>query len=272
MRPFVKCVGGKYRYRERIIQHLPTNKEVYVEPFLGSGAIWLSVAKHYQHSVLSDSNADLICLWKTVQTHGERFINWIEPWFRRGNKRHIYEHRRAQFNKTEPGTRTRAALFLYLNRHGFNGLCRYNKAGGYNVPFGQYKQVKFPREELLAAHFALRRATLTHCTFDEMVNACCSRDVVYCDPPYLPATNSNDIFTAYTPGGFDLTQHKLLARSARAWSSKGATVLVSNHDTKFTRKLYRWATTMHSYAAPRSVSCKKSSRKPQQELLAIYRP
>ena len=136
MRPFLKWAGGKYRLIERIKEKLPPGKRL-LEPFAGSCA--LSLNTDYDSYWLNDINADLINLYKTLQKDGPSFIAFCRAFFKDTNNtpEKFYELRQ-QFN-TEKDIYSKAALFLYLNRHGYNGLCRYNSSGEFNVPFGQYK-------------------------------------------------------------------------------------------------------------------------------------
>lgn len=95
----------------------------------------------------------------------------------------------------------RAVLFLYLNRHGYNGLCRYNLRGEFNVPFGRYKKPYFPEAELY--HFAEKAQHAEfHCeSYEECMKRADNRSVVYCDPPYAPLSSTAN-FTAYHTNSF----------------------------------------------------------------------
>src|SRR5262245_12981532 len=126
-RPFLKWPGGKFKLLGRILQYVKAPLLDWYEPFLGSGAVFLNVeAERY---VLADANPHLIDVYQTLQREGVEFVSYVKQYFQpRWNKAVKYYQLREMFNHTECA-RQRAALFIYLNRHGFNGLCRYNKQG-----------------------------------------------------------------------------------------------------------------------------------------------
>jgi len=135
MRPFLKWAGNKYQILHRIQQHLPAGKRL-VEPFVGSGALFLN--SDYERYLLADSNLDLINLYNLLKKEGPNFIEYCQGLFvDKHNNPDIYYQYRLEFNTTND-VRRKSALFIYLNRHGYNGLCRYNSKGGFNVPFGLY--------------------------------------------------------------------------------------------------------------------------------------
>ena len=130
VRPFLKWAGNKYRIVERVKACLPTGKRL-IEPFVGSGAVFLNTG--YPRYLLADSNKDLIDLYQHLKKDGPTFIEECRRLFRRANNTaEAYYRLRAEFNACTD-TRRRAVLFVYLNRHGYNGLCRYNASG--RTPF-----------------------------------------------------------------------------------------------------------------------------------------
>ena len=151
-RPFLKWAGSKYRIIDHIQGMLPEGERL-VEPFAGSGAVFLNT--DYNRYLLADNNADLISLYQILSSQGEVFIELCSRLFRdTTNKEAYYYRRRDEFNKTRNAER-KAALFIYLNRHGYNGLCRYNSKGGFNVPFGRYKKPYFPADEMVGRKCSL---------------------------------------------------------------------------------------------------------------------
>ncbi len=134
---------GKYSLVEEIAERLPAGR-VLLEPFVGAGSVFLNT--DYDAYVLNDINPDLICLYNHLKLTPDSFIAEARKLFvAEHNHKAAYYRLRTQFNQTET-TFERALLFLFLNRHGFNGLCRYNKKGGFNVPFGSYKKPYFPEK------------------------------------------------------------------------------------------------------------------------------
>lgn len=268
MRPFLKWLGNKHSCLKHILPHLP-NAPRLIEPFTGSGAIFL--ASEYDNYLLGEKNKDLVNLYTLLRKDNDKFIKKAKKMFSgEFNDEDTYYKLREEFNATRSKQR-RAILFLYLNRHGYNGLCRYNSSGGFNVPFGRYSQPYFPEKELLFFAEKAKHATFEHADFEHTMQQVSSSDVIYCDPPYVPLSPSAS-FTAYTQGAFSKEQQEQLVIEAEHAANKGATVLISNHDTDETREYYKNATTIHSFSVKRVVSSNTKQRHPVQELLAIYNP
>jgi DNA adenine methylase len=265
-RPFLKWAGSKYRVLEHIRGMLPQGRRL-IEPFAGSGAVFMNT--EYDRYLLADSNIDLINLYRILQQQGATFIEECARLFQdRTNREDYYYRRRVEFNRCRDPQR-KAALFVYLNRHGYNGLCRYNATGLFNVPFGRYKRPYFPAEELLAFHRRSARAEFVHLDFAAVMQTARSGDVVYCDPPYVPLSDSAN-FTSYSAGGFDLPQQKLLAELAEQTRQRGIPVLISNHNTRFTRDAYRRANNIKRFNVRRFISCQGNKRGHAGELLALF--
>ncbi|MGD8926296.1 MAG: Dam family site-specific DNA-(adenine-N6)-methyltransferase [Thioalkalispiraceae bacterium] len=266
VRPFLKWAGSKYRIIKHIQEMLPEGERL-VEPFAGSGAVFLNT--DYSHYLLADNNADLIALYTILGNQGESFIERCARLFRDAtNKEDYYYRRRNEFNKTSDAIR-KAALFIYLNRHGYNGLCRYNSKGGFNVPFGRYKKPYFPADEMFAFHEKSKHARFVHLDFAAVFADLKAGDVVYCDPPYVPLSKSSN-FTTYSAGGFDLEQQHVLAQLAKQTRQKNIPVLISNHNTQFTRKAYKSADNIKRLQVRRFISCNSQQRQNASELLALF--
>ena len=155
-RAFLKWAGGKYALVDSITARLPQGR-VLVEPFVGAGSVFLNT--DYEAYLLADINPDLIDFYNLLKSAPEAVIQQARALFSPvNNQRDAYFELRAAFNQCHEA-QERAALFLYLNRHGYNGLCRYNKKGGFNVPFGKYKAPYFPEAELWAFAEKAQRAT-----------------------------------------------------------------------------------------------------------------
>lgn len=266
MKPFLKWAGGKYRLLSFLKAHLPKSSR-YFEPFLGSGAVFLNM--DYAHNVLADNNPDLINLYRCLQQQGEVFIKDCQAFFVPAeNQAARFYHWRDEFNTTQDHY-LKAILFLYLNRHGFNGLCRYNRQGAYNVPFGSNKQPYFPAKEMNFFAEKLQTAELHCADYLTMLNKAKADDVIYCDPPYVPLSKTA-YFTRYRGIQFDFVQQQALANAAQHAAQRGATIIISNHDLPSTRDLYQQAEII-SVNVQRLISASGSKRVKVAELLAIYR-
>lgn len=264
-RAFLKWAGGKYGLVESINQRLPEGREL-VEPFMGAGSVFLN--SNFESYLLADINADLIHLYQILKTRPDRFIREAAGFFTPANndKAAYYAHRVA-FNQERDRFR-RALLFLYLNRHGYNGLCRYNKSGGFNVPFGAYKKPYFPERELWFFAEKAQKATFVCQGYDQVFAQARPDQVFYCDPPYAPLSTTAS-FTTYAANGFTLDDQAILARLARETAATGVPVLVSNHDIPLTRELYRGAD-LEVVSVKRTISRNAHNRKKVDELLALF--
>ncbi len=266
VRPFLKWPGGKYRLLERIQRLLPQGKQL-IEPFVGGGAVFLNTS--FEHYILNDANPDLISLYQVLQKEGRHFIEICRSFFikRYNTEKQYYKHR-AKFNAC-PDPVLRSALFLYLNRHGYNGLCRYNAGKGeFNVPFGSYIKPYFPEKEMLHFHEIAKRAVFVCKDFSEIFKKAKKGNVIYCDPPYVPLTETAN-FTRYQSRGFSLEEQQTLASLAKKCAQKGIPVLLSNHSNDFTRDIYAEAM-VEEFDVRRLISCKPACRQPVLELLALY--
>ncbi len=261
-RSFLKWAGGKYNLVESINQLLPNGLRL-VEPFVGAGSVFLN--SDFDNYLLNDINADLINLFNIVKKTPQQFIhdarNYFQPTF---NDEDTYYRLRNDFNQSED-IYLRSLIFLYMNRHGFNGLCRYNKKGVFNVPFGRYKQPYFPEQEILFFSEKAKKATFTCNSYQDLFKNLYEEDVVYCDPPYVPLSKSA-YFTAYATCGFDEDDQKKLAELAK---QSNVAVLISNHDTPLTKKLYQDATCDYISVA-RVISSKSTDRTAVAEVFALF--
>lgn len=266
-KPFLKWAGGKSKLAPFIQAHLPNQpRKRLIEPFAGSAA--LSLALDFDAYLLNDTNADLIGLFQSLKQEKQAFIDYAKSFFIPDNNQEsrFYELRE-QFNQSNE-TAERSALFVYLNRHAFNGLCRYNSKGAFNVPFGRYTAPYFPETEMLGFIAKSDRIELMCGDFQTALNQAGCDDVVYCDPPYVPLSETAS-FTAYAKGGFNLDDQQRLAETAKHVSQQSQGVLISNHDTAFTRDLYKDAR-LKTVEVQRNIAAKGSSRQKVGELLAIY--
>lgn len=265
IRPFLKWPGGKYRLIEKIVSLLPKGKQL-VEPFVGSGAVFLNT--HFDKYLLNDANPDLINLYQILQKEGIYFIEACRSLFiTKNNTERQYYRFRNQFNCSKD-LLERSALFLYLNRHGYNGLCRYNsRKGEFNVPFGRYVKPYFPETEMQQFYQKAKKAVFICEDFTSTLKRAKIGSVIYCDPPYVPLSKTA-AFTAYRAGGFSLDEQRQLAVLSTELATLGIPVLLSNHSNAFTRALYHGAITTQ-FDVQRFISC-KSKRKSVLELLALY--
>ena len=191
--------------------------------FVGSGAVFLNAG--FASYLLCDLNADLIGLYRTLRRDGERFMRRRGPVHAGQHTQEAFLRLRETFNASSDAEE-RSVLFLYLNRHSYNGLVRYNSKGIYNVPFGKYKAPYFPERELTAFLDKLRGCDVAFAVQDFRSTFAALRpgDVVYCDPPYAPVSATAN-FTSYTGGGFGVQEQIDLASEASAAAKRGVPVV-----------------------------------------------
>lgn len=267
-KPFLKWAGNKFRLIDRINKVLPNGKRL-VEPFCGSGAVFLNTKHKYNAYLLAEKNPDLINLFLQLKEQGDDFILFVKSFFsKRNNTKTAYIRLRKKFNSTHDQT-LKSALFIYLNRHCYNGLCRYNLNGEFNVPFGLYDKPHFPEKALQCFHQRSLAATFVCQDFTKSLKRLRKTDVVYCDPPYAALSKTSN-FTNYSGGGFSECDQIELAQCAEELSKRGIAVIISNHDTPFTRDIYRNAE-ISTFKVQRFISCTPEGRVPVKELLAVYR-
>ena len=237
-RPFLKWAGGKYRLTDEINRLLPKRKHCLVEPFVGAGAVFLN--SHFERYILADINPDLIHLFNIVKQDVEGYIQACKPVFFHpdANTESYYYTKRKEFNQSTDIFQ-RAVLFLYLNRFGFNGLCRYNAKNEFNVPFGAYKTHYFPEEELRFFAAKAQSAVFICADFQQTFQMADEDCVIYCDPPYAPISQNSN-FTNYSGNEFSIAHQCDLANLAKdTVKQRNIQVVISNHDTAFTREIYQ---------------------------------
>ncbi len=266
MKAFLKWAGGKSRIAEDIKKYLANGKRL-VEPFVGSGTIFLTTT--FEEYLLCDTNKDLINLYNNLKQNPDELIEKTEKVFSFENNTEtkFYELRK-EFNALDSNDIRKSALFVYLNKHAFNGLCRYNRKGVFNVPYGRYKAPKCPLEEMQVFSAKAKFATFKCQDFEKTFKETIKGDVVYCDPPYIPLSITSS-FTSYSKDDFDLEDQSRLAERAIASQSSGIRCIISNHDLDITRKMYERAD-IYEISVRRNIASKSSSRKKVKEIIAVF--
>lgn len=272
LRPFLKWAGGKRLVVPHLEPYLCRDSTTrLVEPFVGSAAVSLALHHKIERFVVNDANLDLVNVYEHLRSTPEAFIAQVATYFVPKNNTEVrYYALRDRFNGAPSQSSERAALFIYLNRHGYNGLCRYNQSGGFNVPFGQFVAPRSPEKELRLAAPVLSRCELFHGDFKPILDACGPGDAVYCDPPYVALSKTAN-FGNYSKGGFSLDDQQRLVVAAKEAASRGALVVISNHDTPESRELYRGAQLKY-ITVKRTISRDGANRASAGEVIAIYEP
>ncbi|EDA8690411.1 TPA: Dam family site-specific DNA-(adenine-N6)-methyltransferase [Salmonella enterica subsp. enterica serovar Muenchen] len=265
-RPFLKWAGGKYSLLPELDRLIPAGKRL-IEPFVGGGSVFLNSDKH-ERFLLADINADLINLYQMLAVVPDSVIAEAMKAFRHLNDAENYTVIREAFNAWQLNAVERAAAFLYLNRHCFNGLMRYNLDGFFNVGWGKYKAPYFPEKELMAFRKKSSACVFMNAGFERTLRLAGDGDVVYCDPPYEPMPGTAG-FTSYASGGFSWDSQVALAESCVAAHQRGAKVFISNSTAPRVIELYeQHGFTLHRVNARRSISSKGSTRETANDIVA----
>ena len=262
MSTILKWAGNKSRVMPDLLAHLPAGDRM-VEPFAGSCAVMMNT--DYRAYLVADINPDLINLYRQIKEHTRPFIVVAASLFNQNTTGESYYAAREAFNHNPAlPLLERAAYFLYLNRNGYRGLCRYNRRGEFNIPFGNYSEPYFPLAEIEAFAEKAQRATFICADFRETLRLTKAGDVVYCDPPY------DGTFAEYHSAGFGKDEHHDLV-SMLLDVSERCPVVVSNSDTLYTRSILR-DFSIASISVARSVGVAAGKSKRASEIIAVRHP
>lgn len=264
----LKWAGSKQKALKHLLPIIGQYEfKTLIEPFIGAANVSLNVeADEY---IWNDLNEDLFLTYKVLLDDislGSYLLN-SELLFKASFG--SYSKFRDMFNKRDFTCESmHTSLFQYLNKHGFNGLCRYNQKGGFNVPVGTVtpNPKRVPIEQCMYLHNRHKDNTKLHnTTFENIFDM--YRDepdsLIYCDPPYVALKSD----FKYTKEGFNLDAQQLLKGRAKEASQ---VVMISNHWTEFTKELYSDADHIHVFDVQRTISCDGGGREKVQECVAIY--
>jgi DNA adenine methylase len=261
LKPFLKWAGGKTQLLPDLVRLAPPTYRRYHENFLGGGALFFALQP--DRAVLCDINYKLINAYRCLKENPLSVID-ILTMMRDQHCESFYYAVRSEFNNDYLGTPVDAARFIYLNKTGYNGLYRENQKGGFNNPFGKYKNPSiFDLHDLIGASVALQSASIDAQNFlsDSRPKA---DDFVYLDPPYDPIKKGS--FTSYSKSSFGKKEQKKLAARSRILADRGVKIMVSNSDTPFIRDLYQ-GFNIHEVLARRSINSNGADRGAVKELI-----
>jgi DNA adenine methylase len=245
--PILKWAGGKRQLLDELYSRFPQNYAHYHEPFVGGGAVFFDLES--EDGTINDTNPRLINFYEQVRDRPEQLIEVSQSFSdpeaspdasrdfadsdRSGKAvENYYYQQRALFNRRVEGEEydklEEAALLLYLNRTGYNGLYRENSSGGFNVPIGRYSNPDWVRkQEVRAASRALENTEILNRDFEYVLDYAEEGDLVYFDPPYEPMSPTA-YFTDYSEDGFGQDDQQRLLDVAKELDRRGVSVLLSN--------------------------------------------
>jgi DNA adenine methylase len=270
LRPFVKWAGGKRQLLNEIEKRLPNNWNTYYEPFFGGGALLVNLQNEEKifKAVISDLNSELINLYNVVKKNPDKLIDALSH-KEFENSEDAFRNLKNEFNTLTglPGNKVRrAALLIYLNKHGYNGLWRVNSKGKFNVPFGRYAKRSIPTEHsILKFSNLLKKVKILNLDFEQAVKSAKKGDFVYFDPPYHPISKTAN-FTDYNSNGFTFDDQKRLADVFRKLSKKGVQLMLSNSKVSEIEDLFV-GFTIDTVEAKRFINCNGERRNGTKEII-----
>jgi DNA adenine methylase len=295
-RPFLKWAGGKAQLLGEFGKRLPVGDlkrrtiTNYVEPFIGGGAVFFYLNQRFplKQCMISDVNEELILTYRVIRKSVHTLIGELETLEsvylaknEREREAYYYEIRDA-FNRDLPVIDFRyynnrwigrAAQIIFLNHTCYNGLFRVNRSGGFNVPFGRYKNPDILNvDNLLEVAARLKNTRIIRGDFTKCRKYVDDQTFVYFDPPYRPL-NATSSFTTYSRDGFSEADQVRLAKFFKELDRKGAKVMLSNSDPEnekagdsFFDDLYD-GYTIERVPAKRMINCNGARRGAVSELI-----
>jgi len=260
MIPFLKWAGGKRWLVSTAPSLFPNTYDRYIEPFLGSGAVYFHLQP--KRALLADSNALLIETYQAIKSDWRRVLYELRKHHRLHCKSYYYKIRSSTFRTPY----TRAAKLIYLNRTCWNGLYRVNLKGEFNVPIGTKKDVVYETDNFGAVSKLLLNAKLLHSTFESIINEARKDDFVFVDPPYTVQHNQNN-FIKYNDKLFHWDDQIRLRDCVRAATKRGAKVLVTNASNICIKELYQDVGELHELCRHSVISGKTKARGKFEEMI-----
>lgn len=270
--PAIKWAGGKTQLLNIITENLPDSYNNYYEPFIGGGAVLLSVKP--EKALINDINEQLINLYIQIRDSVDDVLNKINNLDSVPCTKEFYYSIREQYNqKILSGEKDAqaAALMIWLNKHCFNGLYRVNSKGLFNVPFNNRVKGKSVDESNIRAisdYLNQAKVNITCMDFEEACTTVSAGDFVYFDSPYVPESETA-YFTDYAKGGFSLEDHKRLSKLFKCLDEKGAKIMLSNNDVPLVRELYE-GYKIQSFAVKRMINRNANKRTGKEVLITNY--
>lgn len=237
--PFVKWAGGKRQLIPQIRERMPEKYNDYYEPFVGGGAVMFDLLP--ANALINDINKALINTYRTICNELDAFlkeVNRLDNDMWEDGKKYYYsirEHYNDKLMRSEYDVEL-AALFVFINKHCFNGLYRVNGKGLFNVPYNNSRRVSIDEDIIMATSEYLRGVTIKDGDFEQACKNAQRGDFVFIDSPYAPLNPTS--FESYTKEGFDIESHKRLAKLYDELTARGCYCMLTNHNTELINELY----------------------------------
>lgn len=237
--PFVKWAGGKRQLIPQIRERMPEKYNDYYEPFIGGGAVIFDLLP--ANALINDINKALINTYRTICNEPDAFlieVNRLDNDMWEDGKKYYYsirEHYNDKLMRSEYDVEL-AALFVFINKHCFNGLYRVNGKGLFNVPYNNSRRVSVDEDVIIATSEYLRGVTIIDGDFEQACKNAKKGDFVFIDSPYAPLNPTS--FESYTKEGFDIESHTRLAKLYDELTARGCYCMLTNHNTELINELY----------------------------------
>ena len=282
--PFIKWAGGKRRLLSTLFEIMDdavmSEKKVYVEPFVGSGAVLFAVLekKKFEKIIINDLNASLIETYLNIKNNLQTLLTELKTietdYEDKKDKSKYYYEKRVEYNglASEIHSIKRSALFIFLNKTCYNGIYRVNSSGSFNVPIGKNSlKTLFDYENLKNVSVSLKEVVIEQGSYidffvkhkDEMT----SDWLIYVDPPYSTRDGKNE-FTSYNKQTFDWTHQVELEGKISDIVTTGASVVLSNVSSQCLKEIYsdkKYA--LHEFDRSCTIGGTATSRKKYGEIM-----
>ena len=270
--PFVKWAGGKRQLIPQIRERMPEQFNNYYEPFVGGGAVIFELLP--ENAVINDINRALINAYQMICNHPQEFLQEIkrldaEMW--EDGKEYYYsmrEHYNDKLMKGEFDVEL-AALFVFINKHCFNGLYRVNGKGLFNVPYNNSRRSSVDEQSIMEISEFLKDVTIISGDFEAACEGAGAGDFVFIDSPYAPLNPTS--FESYTKEGFDIESHRRLANLFDELTARGCYCMLTNHNTELINELYgNKGYTIDVVSVKRMINSDASNRVGEEVIICNY--
>ena len=237
--PFVKWAGGKRQLIPQIRERMPKKYEDYYEPFVGGGAVIFDLLP--ANALINDINKALINTYRQIRDIPEKFIadvNRLDKEMPEDGRAYYYSLRELyndKLMKSEYDLEL-ASLFVFINKHCFNGLYRVNGKGLFNVPYNNSRRTSIDEEAIMEISKYLKDVKIVDGDFEKACKDAKRGDFIFFDSPYAPLNPTS--FESYTKEGFDVESHKRLSRLYDDLTDRGCYCMLTNHNTQLIYELY----------------------------------
>ena len=270
--PFVKWAGGKRQLIPQIRERMPEKYNDYYEPFVGGGAVIFDLLP--ANALINDINKALINTYITICNEPDAFlkeVNRLDNDMWEDGKKYYYsirEHYNDKLMRSEYDVEL-AALFVFINKHCFNGLYRVNGKGLFNVPYNNSRRVSVDEDVIIATSEYLRGVTIIDGDFEQACKNAKKGDFVFIDSPYAPLNPTS--FESYTKEGFDIESHRRLARLYDEFTKRGCYCMLTNHNTELINDLYgNKGYTIDVVSVKRMINSDASNRVGEEVIICNY--